>query len=141
MWGINIRNKFEYTHTYTHYLRWTLFHFLCMCKRTYDTMLCATLLLAINYCHFLLRMASDIVIRLPGFRLVFLIWNECAKSLQDSKFHTKDKSIMNIILYEICISHCLYIILTNWITFTLWLSEYWSTFCCLGSKVRMTRFK
>ena len=90
MWGINIRNKFEYTHTYTHYLRWTLFHFLCMCKRTYDTMLCATLLLAINYCHFLLRMASDIVIRLPGFRLVFLIWNECAKSLQDSKFPTKN---------------------------------------------------
>ena len=145
MWGINIRNKFEYTHTYTHYLRWTLFHFLCMCKRTYDTMLCATLLLAINYCHFLLRMASDIVIRLPGFRLVFLIWNECAKSLQDSKFPTKDKSIMNIILYEICIfinfSHWLYIILTNWITLTLWLSEYWSTFFYLGCKVRMTRFK
>ena len=136
MWGINIRNKFEYTHTYTHYLRWTLFHFLCMCKRTYDTMLCATLLLAINYCHFLLRMASDIVIRLPGFRLVFLIWNECAKSLQDSKFHTKDKPIK---LYTI--PHWIYTILTNWITLTLWLSEYWSTFCCLGSKVRMTRFK
>ena len=134
MWGINIRNKFEYTHTYTHYMRWTLFHFLCMCKRTYDTMLCATLLLAINYCHFLLRMASDIVIRLPGFRLVFLIWNECAKSLQDSKFHTRDKVIMNIILYEIYRKDIFAISSPS-------VSEYWSTFCCLGSKVRMTRFE
>ena len=109
MWGINISiiSVSTYIRTYerihTCYLRWKLFHFLCMCKRTYDNYtLCATLLLAINYCHFLLRMASDIVIRLPGFRLVFLIWNECAKSLQDSKFPTKDKPIMNIILYEIC---------------------------------------
>ena len=74
------------THTNTHYLRWKLFHFLCTCKRTYDTTLCATLLLAINYCHFLLRMASDIVIRLPGFRLVFLIWYECAKFFIDVKY-------------------------------------------------------
>lgn len=70
MWGINISiisvSFYIRTHESIHtcYLRWELFHFLCMCKRTYDNYtLCATLLLAINYCHFLLRMASDIVIR------------------------------------------------------------------------------
>ena len=65
-----------------------------MCKRTYDTALCATLLLAINYCHFLLRMASDIAIRLPGFRLVFLISNECAKCFMRIKGFEKKLTLL-----------------------------------------------
>ena len=73
-------NKCKYVHTRIYNIWKENYSIFCVCasKRTYDTTLCATLLLAINYCHFLLRMASDIAIRLPGFRLVFLIWNKCA---------------------------------------------------------------